>query len=183
MKYLFRLFCTTLLLYPGFLLGQVESPNYDFSLDQIKSILPDSKIEDVKKTFPDLELITDTKKKKVFKVKLKHQRYIIHAELNVVEDLVRDIFIRLPSYFLHDVFHQSLINRYGKQNFYKLKNEHAIYIWDKLEKYKIVYSSTCTIQCFPIYLAIISKNTDQLGEYISIFDEMNKSYILELKNK
>ena len=165
------------------LLAQVEAPNYDFSLDQIKPILPGVKIADVKKALPEIQAITSTKKRQVYKVKLKHQRYVIHAELNVFNETITDIFIRLPSYFLHDVFHQSLINRYGKQNIYKLKNEHAIYIWNKIENFKIVYSSACTIQCFPIYLTLVSKKTQDISGYTSLLDEMNKSYVLEKPKK
>ena len=77
------------------------------------------------------------------------------------KDKVLDMYTRLPSYFLHDVFHQSLINRYGKQQKYELKDSTAVYRWDNTPNYTQIYSGACTVTCFPIFYTAIQKD---LGE-------------------
>jgi hypothetical protein len=77
------------------------------------------------------------------------------------EGKILDMFAKLPSYFLHDVFHQSLINRFGKQDEYKKYGEEAIYKWTK-SPLTHVYSGACTITCFPIFYTVFP--TDQKTE-------------------
>jgi hypothetical protein len=80
-------------------------------------------------------------------------RYKFPVFVQVANGQVLDFFARLPAYFLHDVFHQSLINRYGKQDLYFKKDSNAIYIWNDEEGIRFTYSGGCTINCFPIYFA------------------------------
>ena len=67
---------------------------------------------------------------------------------------VVDFFTRLPSYFLHDAFHQALINRYGQQTSYILKDRHAFYQWLKQPGVVHSYGAACSLTCFPRYYSV-----------------------------
>lgn len=133
--------------------AKVEAPNYHFSIDEFNSYLPgkvvepsSGQIQTLKKTSTTLLLKTDIKK----------ERYHIPLFITVEKNQIIDMYARLPSYFLHDVFFDSLIKKYGKQTKYQKKDEHAIYTWEREDLF-ITYSAACTITCFPIFLSIASQ--------------------------
>ena len=84
---------------------------------------------------------------------VKQLRYRFSVMVQIEGNKVVDFFATLPSYFLHDVFHQSLINRLGKQTRYFYQENSAVYLWKNKKGIDFIYRATCTITCFPIYLA------------------------------
>ena len=66
----------------------------------------------------------------------------------------------LPQYFSHDLFHQALINRLGKQDSYLKKNKTAVYRWKNRKGLNYIYAGACTITCFPIYYAVYRQNPE-----------------------
>jgi hypothetical protein len=84
--------------------------------------------------------------------------------------VIEDFHVKLPSYFLHDVFFQSLINRYGKQKSYKKFGEEAYYVWE-VSALRHIYSAACTITCFPIFYAVQKME----GKEKSILEKMKIS--------
>jgi hypothetical protein len=128
----------------------VEAPNYDFSLKTFEPLTPGNKLEDIKEKYPDLKLVHKKEDTSTYKLKLTQLRYVFPVFIQVRSNTVVDFYARLPQYFLHDLFHQSLINKLGIQDQYKRVDEHAVYVWTKKET-KHIYEGACTITCFPIY--------------------------------
>ena len=120
------------------LFAQVEAPNYNFSIDEFEKFRPGTTIEQVKQAYPKIELIKDDKELPLYKLLVSYQRYVFPVFLQVNNNQVIDFFARLPSYFLHDVFHQALINKYQKQDNYLLFDEQAVYQWKDRNNSKIV---------------------------------------------
>lgn len=155
--------------------AKVDPPNYDFSLDSLQKFMPDSKIVEIDKTYKG-------KKEVIFKqgafitnkYYVEHLRYKFAILVQSVNGVVTDFHARLPHYFLHDIFHQSLINRYGDQDFYKKTEESAIYIWKNEKNIKHVYSGTCTITCFPIFYAVQKVKHNFGGSYKSLLEKLSK---------
>ncbi len=145
-------------------LAQVEPPNYNFSLNSLQVFYPKSKLSTIQNKHGPGELIENSTSAKIYKFYLAQIRYKFPVFVQVKDGQVIDFFARLPSYFLHDVFHQSLINKMGKQNEYRKKDNSAIYIWNNVEGNKFYYNASCTLTCFPIYLSGVSTESFQNAE-------------------
>jgi len=143
---------------PAVISAKVDPPNYDFSLDALAVFKPDQDLETIKKKYPGGEEISSQGSVSVWRFYVAHIRYKFPVWVQLKNGKVLDSFATLPSYFLHDVFHQSIINRYGKQDSYYKKEENAVYSWEKKTDIKMVYSGSCTITCFPLYFSMIIKS-------------------------
>lgn len=152
--------------------GEVTPPNYNFSLKKFDLFMPGSLMSDIDKVHPKKELVKKSEQFQTYKYFIEHIRYRFPILVQYHKDKVTDFYARLPTYFLHDIFHQSLINKIGKQDIYKRKEEQAIYIWKDKGKKRHYYSGSCTITCFPIFYAV--KNLDQVlpQDYISIIQQL-----------
>ncbi|MCO4795345.1 MAG: hypothetical protein KC493_16620 [Bacteriovoracaceae bacterium] len=152
--------------------SKVEPPNYNFTLESLSVFLPEKPLAEIEKKYGKGEVISDRNGIKELKFHVKHLRYYIPVWVQVYEGKALDFFVKLPSYFLHDVFHQSLINRYGKQNKYFNKENNSVYVWSNKDNVKHIYSGSCTITCFPIYYSgLIAKPKDGLVGYKPIIEK------------
>lgn len=137
--------------------AKVEAPNYNFSLNALDDFFPDKPISALESKHGKPETMSEDGGIKTLKYYVAHIRYKFPVIVQVKDGVIVDFFARLPSYFLHDLFFQSLVNRYGKQTTYKKTGEEAFYTWDK-KPLKHVYSASCTITCFPIFYAVEKEN-------------------------
>ncbi|WP_408097953.1 hypothetical protein ACJVC5_03245 [Peredibacter sp. HCB2-198] len=151
LKLLIILPCLLLMFQP--LNAKVEAPNYNFSLDTLNDFMPGKPEAELEKKYGKPEMMSNEGGMRTLKFQVAHIRYKFPVIVQVREGEVQDFFARLPSYFLHDVFFQSLINRLGKQTTYKKTGEEAYYTWDA-KPLKHIYSAACTITCFPIFYAV-----------------------------
>lgn len=133
---------------------KVEAPNYSFTYDAFNPFLPGASYPELVKAKGEGEVISKEGKSTIRRYLIKHQLYVFPVWVLANDETILSFYTRLPSYFLHDVFHQTLINRYGKQDSYFKKEEHAVYVWKNAKNFTITYEGTCTITCFPIYLSI-----------------------------
>ncbi len=134
--------------------AKVDPPNYNFSLDAFQLFRPGNTVEEIKKKYPRFEVIDQKADSYTLKVYVAHLRYRFPVFIQIFRDKSVDFIARLPNYFLHDLFHQSLINRYGKQDSYRKREESALYIWNGAKDgVKKIYNGTCTITCFPVWYA------------------------------
>jgi hypothetical protein len=133
--------------------AKVEAPNYNFSLDTLAEFMPGKNPDEIEKKYGKPEHMNDVHGMVTKKFYVAHVRYKFPVLVQVKDGSVIDFFARLPSYFLHDVFFQSLVNRLGKQNAYRKVGEEAVYRWDK-DNLTYVYSASCTITCFPIFYSV-----------------------------
>jgi hypothetical protein len=131
--------------------GKVEAPNYNFSLDALQFFAPKASLKALQAKYGKGEVIEENSGIKMIKYYVAHIRYKFPVYVQVKDDQLLDFFAKLPSYFLHDIFHQSLINRFGKQDGYFKKEANAIYQWNNEKGVKYIYSGGCSITCFPIY--------------------------------
>lgn len=150
-KLLLILPCLILMFQP--LKAKVEAPNYEFKLDTLEEFMPGKKMTDLEGTFGKGEEVTKNNQVRTVKYKIAKNNYHIQVLLQEKDGIIFDSFFRLPSYFLHDVFLQSLVNKLGKQNSFKNKNEEAFYVWNSTP-IRHVYSAACTITCFPIFYSV-----------------------------
>lgn len=150
-KLLFILPCLISMFQP--LNAKVEAANYNFSLDTLSEFFPGKTAAALDQKYGKGELMSDEAGIRTLKYYVAHTRYKFPVIIQSKEGVVEDFFARLPSYFLHDVFFQSLVNRYGKQETYKKVGEEAVYTWSK-EGNRHIYSAACTITCFPIFYAV-----------------------------
>lgn len=148
----------------------VDPANYNFSLDQLAVFKPGSDIKGAIEKYGKAELIQENGNTKMLRFYVAHIRYKFAVLVRIANEQVVDYHARLPGYFLHDVFHQSMLNRYGQQNFYRLINGTAVYLWENKEGVNYLYSGTCTITCFPTYLSAYPKDPPFPG-YTPLYEE------------
>lgn len=92
---------------------------------------------------------------------VKQERYVFPLHAQAKDGKFTDFMARLPQYFSHDLFHQALINKFGKQDSYLKKDETAIYHWKNRDGLRHVYVGACTITCFPIYYAVYPEGGEE----------------------
>ena len=132
-------------------------------------------MQEIDAKYPTKEITFNSEQFQTYKYYITHVRYKFAIQVQFHKGIVTDFHARLPQYFLHDIFHQSLINRLGKQDIYKNENEHSIYIWKKAKNRRHYYAGACTITCFTLYYAV--KNLDQVlpQEYTSVIQQLKLS--------
>jgi hypothetical protein len=130
----------------------VTPKNYDFTYDKFREFYPDTQLSEIQKKYPQLKLINKEGSTELYEATIIHVRYKFPLYIQVKDAKVIDFYAKLPSYFIHDIFHQSLINRFGKQNKFYNKDGTSIYIWNNADNLLITYSGACTITCFPIFI-------------------------------
>lgn len=134
--------------------AKVDAYNYNFSLDQLKPFFPGNRISDIK----DLVYLTKKGDYALAKTEIVYERYKFFVYIQSNQDVILDFFARLPSFFLHDLFHQALINRLGNQTSYIKKESAALYSWKTSDGLSHYYQGTCTINCFPEFYSVVGQN-------------------------
>jgi len=156
------------------LIAEVEPYNYDFTIDKLNLFWPGKTLDEANKKYGKPELLKKTESVIYWKYNLIHVRYKfpIFVQVNRKTKKIMDFYARLPNYFLHNIFHQGLINRFGPQKHYYPYERSAVYKWENTkEGLDILYSGTCTITCFPIFVAVFPpKKPKGMDEYKPIMD-------------
>src|SRR5690606_30756599 len=140
--------------------AKVEPPNYNFPIESLDAFFPGQKFADLGDKFGKGEVMSKVAGVETIKFHVKKERYNFPVLIQVQDGVILDFLARLPSYFLHDVFFQSLVNRYGKQKTYKKIGEEAFYVWNK-KALKHVYSAACTITCFPVFYSVHKEDAEK----------------------
>lgn len=172
----FKLFVILLALIfkAGVVYSKVEPPNYNFSLDELATFAPGKSLKNLNKKYGKALLVENKGEIRSYRFLVSHIRYKFPVIVQTKGDKILDFYATLPSYFLHDVFHQSLINRIGKQDQYLLSEEHAIYVWKNKNNFRHVYSAACSITCFPIFYSVSPKKEDWQNGYRPLVEELVK---------
>lgn len=142
------------LLYIHDVQAKVDPPNYDFSLDSLSPFMPGQSLGELQKKYGKGTKMGEDGNGVITRFLVEQLRYKFPVLVQSKADVIDNFYASLPTYFLHDVFHQSLINRLGMQDSYKKVEESAVYIWKNNKGLTHVYSGTCTITCFPVYYAV-----------------------------
>ena len=156
----------------------VTPKNYDFTYDKFKEFYPGVELSSIKKNYPNLKLIKKDASLSLYEVDIVHIRYKFPLYFQIKENKVVDFYAKLPSYFIHDIFHQSLINRFGMQSKFVSNDGTAYYIWQNAEGLIITYSGACTITCFPVFIhGISNKNKELIKDSFlkKVFDRSDNS--------
>lgn len=158
--------------------SKVDPPNYDFSLDQFKAFSPGEvfppKVDE--KTLKSKKLINKSESIDTYRFYIAHIRYKfpIFIQVDKKSNKILDFFATLPRYFLHDIFHQSLINRIGKQDQFIKVESNSLYIWNNKNNLKYIYSGTCTITCFPVfYTSFPTQKPNGVENFLPLMEKMN----------
>ena len=137
--------------------AKVTPPNYDFSLEQLQDFYPGKNLTELRQKLGNGEKLKTVGETELYRYFVDYYRYKFPVVVQVDKEKVLDMLATMPSYFLHDIFHQGLINKWGKQSIYKRHREEAYYQWNEIPDFDIAYSASCTITCFPIFLSLSIK--------------------------
>ncbi len=142
------------LVFASYTLAKVDPPNFDFNIQTFSDFYPGKDLTSIGTKYGKGDLVEKKGDYITYQYKIKHNRYVFPIFVQFAQTTVVDFFANLPTYFLHDVFHQALINQLGKQKSYLRKEESAVYTWEK-DNLKHIYNGTCTITCFPVFYSVI----------------------------
>ena len=132
--------------------AQKEVPNYDFSLENLKTFFPSSTRAAIERVAGKGTLIKTNGDFVIRKYYVAQLRYKFPVFVQFYQNQSIEFFARLPTYFLHDLFHQALINRYGNQDQYVRLENSALYVWKNAENNLIIYNGMCTQRAFPVLI-------------------------------
>lgn len=141
--------------------------------------MPTSKLSVIDQKYKNKKVVFKSGGFITYKYYVEHLKYKFPILVQTLNGQVTDFYTKLPSYFLHDVFHQSIINRFGKQDFYKKTEESALYIWKNsknLNNLKIIYSGACTITCFPLFYSVVPVNHNYGSSFKPVLKKMQESF-------
>ncbi|MCO4756247.1 MAG: hypothetical protein KC478_17325 [Bacteriovoracaceae bacterium] len=173
-KNILTLILLTLLTFVNGAKAKVDPKNYDFTYDKFRVFYPGQKLSDIKEKYKNLKLINKKGSVETYEATITHVRYVFPLYVQIKNELVIDFYAKLPNYFIHDIFHQSLINRFGKQNQFLHKDGTSFYVWKDAGGITITYSGACTITCFPIFIHGIG-NKEKALQKESLLIKLNKS--------
>jgi len=160
MKIVFQkilLLSTLLMALNSSLLAEIKTPNYDFSLVLIEPFFPGKSVVDLQKDKGiRSEIFEDNGSRKIWKLHLKKENYYLDFYLQTKNDIISDVFVRLPQHFNHDQFLIELQKRFKKQDKFIRKDLSALYAWLNKENFNILYHGSCSISCFPVFLEIVT---------------------------
>lgn len=156
--------------------SKIDPPNYDFSLQSLEDFAPGKTLAEITSKIGQGETIRKEGSLITKKYSIEHLRYKFPVVVNFSQDKVADMYAVLPSYFLHDVFHQSIINRYGKQDEFKNLNGTSVYIWKNKNNLKIIYSATCTITCFPLYFSLVGLEASSGASFTPMIESLSSGH-------
>ena len=143
--------CTCLLLADAF--TQTSLPNYQFNLDTLQLFAPGSKQKDLESKWGPSILIRQQGPTSIYRFSVKYEQFHFPIWVQFFQEQTLDFFAQLPTYFLHDLFYQAIINRQGKADVHFLQENNAVYWWKEKNGAQHLYGASCTITCFPIYYA------------------------------
>lgn len=154
--------------------AEITPPNYDFTLKSIDNFTPGKNIEDVKKQNPKFDVFEDNGSQKILRFKLKRTNYTLDVYTQVKKDTITDVFVRLPQFFLHDIFLKDLQTRWKKQDRYVVHDRSAVYVWFNRDNTNIVYHGSCSITCFPMFIEIVSTDKSVTPMYVKLNEALPK---------
>lgn len=137
--------------------GKVEAPNYNFDLKSLDIFMPGQSSAAAGKG----EVLERDGARTQERFEISHVRYKFPVLTQVQEGKFLDFMARLPQYFSHDLFHQALINKLGKQDSYLNKDGTAVYQWKNRNGMRHIYAGACTITCFPLYYAVYPEGAEK----------------------
>jgi hypothetical protein len=148
--------------------AEITPPNYDFTLKSIDNFTPGKNIEEVKKENPKFDVFSDNGSQKILRFKLKRTNYTLDLYTQVKKDIITDVFVRLPQFFIHDLFLADLQKKWKKQDRFVRHDRTAVYVWLNKDNTNIVYSGSCSITCFPLFLEIVSTDKSVEPMYVKL---------------
>ncbi len=133
--------------------ARTSLPNYQLSLDTLQLFAPGNKQADLENKWGKGLLVARLGPTTIYRFSLKYEQYHFPIWVQIFQEQTLDFFAQLPSYFLHDLFYQAIINRQGKPDIHFLQENNAVYWWQQKNNVQHLYGASCTIICFPLYYA------------------------------
>lgn len=155
--------------------AEIKPPNYDFTFESLGPFLPGGTLEKAKsdKTIQS-DIFEDNGNLKIMRFKLKRANYHLDIYVQVKDDKITDMYVRLPQHFIHDIFLADLQKKYKKQDKYVQKDMSALYVWMNRDNNNIIYHGSCSITCFPMFVEVVSNDKTVVPLYKKLNDALPK---------
>ena len=155
--------------------AEIKPPNYDFTFESLGPFLPGGTLEKAKsdKTIQS-DIFEDNGNLKIMRFKLKRANYHLDIYVQVKDDKITDMYVRLPQHFIHDIFLADLQKKYKKQDKYVQKDMSALYVWMNRDNNNIIYHGSCSITCFPMFVEVVSTDKTVVPLYKKFNDALPK---------
>ena len=146
--------------------AEITPPNYDFTMSTLEPFFPGASVEKAKSDKAiQSDIYEDNGNLKIVRFKLKRKNYYLEVFIQTNGDKITDMFVRLPQYFIHDLFLKELQTKYKKQDKYVRKDLSALYVWLGRDGNNIIYHGSCSITCFPMFIEVVSTDKTVIPLY------------------
>ena len=153
------LFISLLIGLSNTLFADIKPPNYDFTFASLIPFMPGGSFTKIKSDKSiQSDIFENNGQLKIFRIILKRANYNIDLYVQVKNDIIIDMYVRLPQHFIHDIFLADLQKKYKKQDKYVQKDMSALYVWMNRENNNIIYHGSCSITCFPMFIEVVSND-------------------------
>ena len=156
----------------------VDDPVYpQFEFGQLAPFQVGKLVSDIPVQFKPVE-INLKNALKINRYELSHLGYKFPIFVQFAETIILDLFVRLPSYLLHDFFINLLliITECSKNISSKIRLRFTLWTTNEVKR---VYSGGCTISCFPIFYTEINNSENRPADYRSLYQLLNESLVMD----
>lgn len=141
------------------LLAEIATPNYDFTLKTLENFLPEKIVTELAKDGKKFEIVEGDGDLKLARYHLKSAHYSLTIYIQYKKENIKNIFVRLPQYFNHDLLLKELQGKWKKQDKYFSHDRTSMYTWLNRDQMNILYQGSCSITCFPMFIEFATTDT------------------------
>lgn len=135
--------------------------DYDFSINDLLDFSPGKEWNPIKEKYKKFhEILQQDGPITLSKILISRKEYNLKAFVQTSNNTIIDSFITFPHYFVHDQLLTLFKGQFGNSYQFSYIKKSGIYEWKDNQK-KILYSSTCTIFCFPLYIYQIAEGENR----------------------
>lgn len=155
--------------------AEIKTPNYDFTPATLEPFFPGSTMEKIKADKAIVsDIFEDNGNQKIIKIKLQKPNYRLDIFLQTKDDIVTDLFVRLPQHFNHDLLLTELQKKYKKQDKFVRKDMSALYVWMGRDGNNILYHGSCSVACFPMFIEFVKADKTIVPLYQKLNEALPK---------
>lgn len=139
---------------------QKDLAAYTLVIESLKNFSPGSAIKMIQEEYGKGREYFRDGDDSIYRFILPGKKFNVTLFVRFKGDVATALWASLPTHLQHHLFHQALIAKHGKQDRYFKKENSGVYIWERDKNTRLIYSGQCTLFCFPLYLAIFSKEQE-----------------------
>ncbi len=161
--------------------SEIQQTNYNFQLENLQDFFPENKLDKKNSKIRNLVSLSKEDKKEIVLFKYYDSLiYPLTINAQLIDDEISDIYIRFPNNFPHNMVLANIRKHFGKRDRTFRQNRDVLFTWvNKMlsgKNVEVIYNGSCSIDCFPLGIYIISKKAQKDPSFISLYQKFIKDF-------